>query len=119
VESDLRSIGEMARVSGLTVSALRFYDRAGVLVPAVVDPATGYRRSAECQIRPARLLAGLRRVGMPLAEITRVLRRHGSSPRPPGRTSRGTAVDPALAGPLIAVCKPGSVVRRAQMRSCR
>ena len=36
-------IGEMARASGLTVSALRFYDGAGVLVPAAVDPATGYR----------------------------------------------------------------------------
>ncbi len=30
----MRSIGEMARDSGLSVSALRFYDRAGVLVPA-------------------------------------------------------------------------------------
>lgn len=73
MESDLRSIGEMARACGLTVSALRFYDRVGVLVPAVVDPATGYRRYAEHQIRPARLLAGLRRVGMPLADIARVL----------------------------------------------
>jgi DNA-binding transcriptional MerR regulator len=73
VESDLRSIGEMARACGLTVSALRFYDRVGVLVPAVVDPATGYRRYAEHQVRPARLLAGLRRVGVPLADIARVL----------------------------------------------
>jgi DNA-binding transcriptional MerR regulator len=39
----MRSIGEMARASGLTVSALRFYDGAGVLVPAFVDPETGYR----------------------------------------------------------------------------
>jgi DNA polymerase III subunit beta len=73
VESDLRGIGEMARASGLTVSALRFYDRVGVLVPAVVDPVTGYRRYAPHQIRPARVLAGLRRVGMTLVDITRVL----------------------------------------------
>jgi DNA-binding transcriptional MerR regulator len=71
--SDLRGIGEMARATGLTVSALRFYDRVGVLVPAVVHPATGYRRYARHQLRPARVLAGLRRVGMPLADITRVL----------------------------------------------
>ncbi|HLL32323.1 MAG TPA: MerR family DNA-binding transcriptional regulator, partial [Streptomyces sp.] len=32
MESEMRSIGEMARDSGLSVSALRFYDRAGVLV---------------------------------------------------------------------------------------
>jgi DNA polymerase III sliding clamp (beta) subunit (PCNA family) len=73
VESELCGIGEMARASGLSVSALRFYDGAGVLVPAWVDPVTGYRRYAAEQIRPARLVARLRRVGMPLADIGRVL----------------------------------------------
>ncbi|HEX6499877.1 MAG TPA: MerR family DNA-binding transcriptional regulator [Micromonosporaceae bacterium] len=71
----MHSIGEMARATGLTVSALRFYDSAGVLVPAKVDPASGYRRYAEHQIRLGRLLASLRRVGMPLVEINRVLER--------------------------------------------
>ncbi|MFG1602914.1 MerR family transcriptional regulator [Actinoplanes sp. NPDC049265] len=65
----MRAIGEMARASGLTASALRFYDRAGVLVPAEVDPVTGYRRYADDQVRAARLVASLRRVGMPIAEI--------------------------------------------------
>ncbi|HEY3014869.1 MAG TPA: MerR family transcriptional regulator [Nocardioides sp.] len=69
----MRSIGEMARTSGLTVSALRFYDRAGVLVPAFVDPETGYRWYSQDQIQPARLVAGLRRVGMPVPEIALVL----------------------------------------------
>ncbi|WP_091089975.1 MerR family transcriptional regulator [Micromonospora nigra] len=70
----MRSIGELARASGLTVSALRFYDRTGVLVPALVDPVTGYRWYADDQVAPARLVAGLRRVGMPLAEITAAVR---------------------------------------------
>ncbi|HEY0700395.1 MAG TPA: MerR family transcriptional regulator [Micromonospora sp.] len=70
---DFRSIGELARASGLTVSALRFYDGAGVLVPAVVVPVTGYRWYSPEQLQPARLLAGLRRVGMPLAQISQVL----------------------------------------------
>ncbi|TCB96484.1 MerR family transcriptional regulator [Micromonospora zingiberis] len=74
MDSDLRSIGELARASGLTVSALRFYDAAGVLVPAWVDPATGYRRYTDDQVAPARLVAGLRRVGMPVAEIARAVR---------------------------------------------
>ncbi|GHJ52272.1 hypothetical protein Nm8I071_15790 [Nonomuraea sp. TT08I-71] len=74
VESELRSIGELARASGLTVSALRFYDRSGVLVPALVDPATGYRWYTDDQVAPARLVAGLRRVGMPLAGIAEALR---------------------------------------------
>ncbi|GIJ25591.1 hypothetical protein Vqi01_07530 [Micromonospora qiuiae] len=74
MESDLRSIGELARASGLTVSALRFYDAAGVLVPASVDPVTGYRRYTDDQVAPARLVAGLRRVGMPVAEIAQAVR---------------------------------------------
>lgn len=70
-------IGSLARASGLTVSALRFYDTAGVLVPAEVDPHTGYRRYTPGQVEDARLVAELRRTAMPLAGITDVLaRRH-------------------------------------------
>ncbi|MFJ6072150.1 MerR family transcriptional regulator [Streptomyces sp. NPDC093065] len=69
----MRSIGEMARDSGLGVSALRFYDRAGVLVPARVDPASGYRWYAPEQLDEARVLVRLRRAGMPLADIRLVL----------------------------------------------
>ena len=69
----MRSIGETARDSGLGVSALRFYDRAGVLVPAWVDPVSGYRWYEPRQLEEARLLACLRRAGMPLADIRLVL----------------------------------------------
>ncbi|MGV9268934.1 DNA polymerase III subunit beta family protein [Kitasatospora sp. NPDC003701] len=73
MESDLRSIGELARDSGLGVSALRFYDGADVLTPAWVDPLTGYRWYAPGQLADARLLCRLRRVGLPLADIRAVL----------------------------------------------
>ena len=73
MEDELHGIGQMARRSGLTVSALRFYDGAGVLVPAWVDPSSGYRWYGEDQVRDARVIARLRRVGLPLAEICRVL----------------------------------------------
>ena len=69
----MRSIGEMARDSGLSVSALRFYDGAGVLVPAWVDPVSGYRWYGPEQLEEARLLARLRRAGMALADIRLVL----------------------------------------------
>ncbi len=70
----MRGIGEVARASGLSVSALRFYDGAGVLVPAEVDAATGYRRYADEQVKAARLIAGLRRIGMPVTEIAEAVR---------------------------------------------
>ncbi|MFH8803382.1 MerR family transcriptional regulator [Streptomyces sp. NPDC017936] len=69
----MRGIGDMARNSGLSVSALRFYDRAGVLVPAWVDPVSGYRWYGPEQAEEARLLARMRRAGMPLADIRLVL----------------------------------------------
>ncbi|MEE4541301.1 MerR family transcriptional regulator [Streptomyces sp. V4-01] len=73
MESEMRGIGEMARCSGLSVSALRFYDGAGVLVPSWVDPVNGYRWYAPGQLDEARLLARLRAAGMPLADIRLVL----------------------------------------------
>lgn len=85
-----RGIGAMARASGLTVSALRFYDGAGVFGPAHVDPHSGYRRYAPDQLVVARLVASLRRVGMPLAGIREVLE-HRHDP---------DAVDALLAGHL-------------------
>ncbi|WP_408648956.1 MerR family transcriptional regulator [Streptomyces poriticola] len=73
MESTMGGIGEMARDSGLCVSALRFYDRAGVLVPARVDPVTGYRWYEPGQLGEARLPARLCRAGMPLADVRLVL----------------------------------------------
>ncbi len=69
----MRSIGEMARSSGLSISALRFYDAAGVLVPAWVDPVSGYRWYSPGQLEESRLLVRLRRADMPLADIRLVL----------------------------------------------
>lgn len=67
------SIGELSRASGLTVSALRFYDRAQVLAPAWVDDWSGYRRYSPDQVAEARILAGMRRVQMPVAEMSAAL----------------------------------------------
>ncbi|WP_067700775.1 MerR family transcriptional regulator [Actinoplanes awajinensis] len=66
------SIGAFARVTRLSPKALRLYDKFGLLRPAVVDEASGYRFYAEAQLEQARLIAWLRRLGMPLAEIQRV-----------------------------------------------
>jgi DNA polymerase-3 subunit beta len=73
VVEGLLGIGRLARASGLTVSALRFYDSAGVLTPAAIDPRTGYRWYTADQLVLARLIARLRRVQMPLVDIRQVL----------------------------------------------
>jgi DNA-binding transcriptional MerR regulator len=66
---DLLSIGVFGMVSGLSINALRHYDELGLLHPAVVDPATGYRRYRPEQLRHAKLICALRRVDMPLDDI--------------------------------------------------
>ncbi len=65
------SIGAFAKLAGLTASALRFYDDAGLLRPEQVDPLTGYRFYSESQLVRATRLRHLREIGMPLPTIGR------------------------------------------------
>ncbi|MFF7637700.1 MerR family transcriptional regulator [Kitasatospora sp. NPDC008050] len=69
---DLLTIGAFARACGLTPKALRLYDELGLLRPAEVDPASGYRFYRREQLERARLVAHLRRIGLPLARIGRL-----------------------------------------------
>ncbi|MEV5934736.1 MerR family transcriptional regulator [Streptomyces sp. NPDC052079] len=69
---DMLTIGAFAKACRLSPKALRLYDELDLLRPARVDPDTGYRYYAAEQLEQARLVAWLRRLGMPLAEIRRV-----------------------------------------------
>ncbi|ANY05532.1 DNA polymerase III subunit beta family protein [Pseudonocardia sp. HH130630-07] len=72
-EPDLMSIGVFARRCGLTPGALRFYDDAGLLPPAWVDPASGYRYYRADQEERAVAVRRLREIGMPLVRVGTVL----------------------------------------------
>ena len=67
------SIGEFARLSRLSPKALRLYDELGLLPPGEVDPDSGYRWYGAGQLDSARLVASLRQLGVPLAEIKVIL----------------------------------------------
>jgi PPM family protein phosphatase len=69
----LLTIGEFARAARLSPKALRLYDELGLLRPFRVDEWTGYRYYAPSQLERARLVAWLRRLGMPLAQIGAVV----------------------------------------------
>ena len=75
------SSGAFARASGLSRKALRLYDELGLLAPARVDPVSQYRFYEPAQLEQARLVAWLRRLGMPLAAIRAV------STLPPSRAA--------------------------------
>src|ERR1700759_522613 len=67
------SIGEFARRSRLSLKALRLYDERGVLVPARVDQASGYRYYDTAQLDDARLVVMLRQLQVPLAAVKDLL----------------------------------------------
>jgi len=67
------SIGGFSRRSMLSPKALRLYDQLGLLRPAAVDPVNGYRRYRESQLADARLIARLRQLDMPLADVANVI----------------------------------------------
>jgi len=67
------SIGEFARRSRLSLKALRLYDERGVLVPARVDQASGYRYYDKAQLEAARLVVMLRQLQLPLAAVRELL----------------------------------------------
>jgi PPM family protein phosphatase len=62
-------IGEFSDRSGLSSKRLRTYAAEGLLVPAAVDPATGYRYYSPDQLPRSHLIDALRRAGIPLADI--------------------------------------------------
>jgi DNA-binding transcriptional MerR regulator len=72
-QMDQMSIGEFARQSRLSAKALRLYDELGLLLPAHVDEASGYRFYEPGQLKQARLIAALRQLQVPLAEIKAIL----------------------------------------------
>ena len=90
---DLMTIGAFAERTRLSAKALRLYDRLGLVPPARTDPVSGYRFYSEDQVAGARLVALLRRLGMPLPVIADVVgeaarRGGGGGRRATGRRSR-------------------------------
>ncbi|GGO47506.1 MerR family transcriptional regulator [Streptomyces lasiicapitis] len=72
-DPELLSIGAFAARTRLSAKALRLYDRQGLLPPAYVDDATGYRYYRPEQVERARTVVLLRRLDMPLADIAAVV----------------------------------------------
>ncbi|HEY7034475.1 MAG TPA: MerR family transcriptional regulator [Thermomicrobiales bacterium] len=65
----LLSIGAFSRMTFLSVKALRHYHDVGLLLPAAIDPESGYRRYEASQVPTAQVIRRLRDLGMPLEEV--------------------------------------------------
>lgn len=69
---DRLQIGAFAELVGLSIPQLRRYDRLSLLAPAGRS-SSGYRYYTTGQTGAARIIALLRSVDMPIADVRRVL----------------------------------------------
>jgi DNA-binding transcriptional MerR regulator len=67
------SIGEFARLGGVSVRTLRHYDEVGLLRPATVDPDTGYRGYSAAQLGQLNRIMALKELGLSLTQARRLL----------------------------------------------
>ncbi len=65
-------IGELAASLGVTPKTLRLYEQRG-LIPPAARSANGYRFYGEDAVRRARLIVGLRAMGLSLAVIREMI----------------------------------------------
>lgn len=67
------SIGDFSRATHISVKMLRHYHQMGLLEPADIDSATGYRRYGTEQVPTAQVIRRFRDLQMPLEQIRAVL----------------------------------------------
>jgi DNA-binding transcriptional MerR regulator len=95
------TISAFARATGLSPKALRLYAESGLLLPAHVDPLSGYRYYRPDQVLRARRIGLLRRAGMPVARIGVVL--GPTSPAAPAGTAEGMTEQSTAEAGAVAV----------------
>src|SRR5574340_1467282 len=68
-------IGKFSKISRLSVKTLRYYDQIGLLKPARVDPATGYRYYELGQLARLNRILALKDLGLTLEQTAVMLDR--------------------------------------------
>ncbi|MGI5874305.1 MAG: MerR family transcriptional regulator [Bacillota bacterium] len=75
MKEQLYTIGEISRLSGISISTLRYYDKIGLIRPEKVNEKTGYRYYAEGILVKLSVLCSMKELGFSLKEIKRLLPR--------------------------------------------
>ena len=70
----LFQIGDIAKMFHLSVSSLRHYEKAGLVMPEYIDPETGYRYYSTRQFECLNTIRYLRVLDMPLPQIAGFLK---------------------------------------------
>lgn len=68
------TVGEFSRLAQVSKRSLRFYDEIGLLIPAHVDPSTGYRFYSAAQMTDLNRILALKELGLSLDQIRQIMR---------------------------------------------
>ena len=66
-------IGDFSSMSKVTIKTLRYYEKEGLLKPAFIDQATGYRYYESSQLIDISKIISLRQIGLSIKDIKNVL----------------------------------------------
>ena len=69
MNKELLSIGEMAKLNGVGIKALRYYEKIGLLLPAYVNKETGYRYYTLNQSAEIDIILTCIELGIPLKQV--------------------------------------------------
>ena len=73
-DDPLMPIGVFSTATLVSVKALRLYHEQGLLVPAAIDPTTGYRSYRVSQLVDAQVIKRLRDLDLPLRAVAEIVR---------------------------------------------
>lgn len=69
------SIGELSKLTGISITALRYYDKEKVLIPEIRNESNGYRYYSIRQLGEAQTIRDLKPFGLSLEEIRGILQK--------------------------------------------
>ncbi|MGL4337020.1 MAG: MerR family transcriptional regulator [Turicibacter sp.] len=70
----LFSIGEVSKMKDITIKALRYYHKMGILIPRYIDENTGYRYYSIDQFIYMDVIKGCRAMGTSIAELQEIFK---------------------------------------------
>ena len=73
MDETLLKIGEIAGFFGVSVKAIRVYEKMGIIKPIKIDEQTGYRYYSANQVQQLNALLELKQLGFFLIEIKKLL----------------------------------------------
>ena len=66
-------IGDFSKLSKVTIKALRYYEKEGLLIPKNVDAFNGYRYYESNQLLDVSRIISLKQIGLSIDEIKKII----------------------------------------------